>query len=178
MLAGNAARAIMALAALASFPSVRASSADSMDADIARVMDGFGLRGVWAPDCDRPASVDDPRLSIELSTPGLPEIRTWGASPSDAGEFIAIESAQLVSADMLELKLNALTSDPNILYDGMDTYQRIGAGVRLWRSERTWASSAAQALGYGAHVLRDQGTDAGLVPGRRFVSPILEQCNE
>lgn len=176
MSAGGVACAI-AVIATALCPSAGARPPGSMDGNVAQVLGRFGLQGIWAPDCHGPVASDNPRLLVDLSTLGLPEIRAWNGSPYDAGEFIQIASARLLSADMLELKLNSLTSDPNILYDRTDTYQRVGMRVRLWRSERTWASEAARALGYGAQVLRNMETDADLARGERLPFPALERCD-
>lgn len=176
MSAGSVACAIVAMVA-ASFSSAGARPADGRDGSVVQVLGRFGLQGVWAPDCHAPVAIDNPRLSVDLSTLGLPEIRAWNGSPYDAGEFIQIASARLLSADMLELKLNSLTSDPTIFYDRTDTYQRIGIRVRLWRSERTWASEAAQALGYGAQVLRTVETDADPARGEPLSPLGLERCD-
>lgn len=82
----------------------------------------------------------------------------------------------LLAPDMLVLRLEFLSiGDPNMSYARTDTYQKIGARMRLLRSEITRASVKAQSLGYHLGVSVDRALAPGPIGGAT-PSPILEQC--
>ncbi len=156
-----------------------ANSAPDKDEALMEGLTAFGLRGIWAPDCYKPISPDNPRISINLTVPGTPEIMTRRSNASYDFETMFIQDVEPTFPDMLTLKLTSMTLAADVSYDRTDTYQAFGKRLRLMRSEITEASGRAANSGFnvGLHV------ENGLSPAIRnaasyLFSPLLEQCKE
>lgn len=135
-------------------------------------MTGFGLRGVWSPDCYKAITPDNPRISINFSYLGVANIEKRGKAKTDFSflETMRIIDATVIQPDMLLLKLGGISwKDQPLVQDRIDTYQRLGARMRLFRSEVTSGPKLGLVV------------DEGLIRNGTYYdlpSPILEQCQD
>ena len=131
----------------------------------------FGLRGVWSPDCYRPASTRNPRIKVDTSQFGMVEIR-------QANETMAVEAAFPLGTDLLALRLSSVTTTQDDSVDRLDVYRKIGNRMQLYNSEVTAASDGAKRRGVVLGKTIVNGASRHPVAGGGFViPPLLEQCH-
>ena len=161
---------LLLLAMLLTSPKSSTAAADPT-APIVDALTAFGLRGVWSPDCYRPASPNNPRTEIDASQFGLVEIR-------QADEMMAVEGAFPLGTDLLALRLSSLTTMQDDSVDRLDVYRKIGNRMQLYNSEVTAASDGARWRGVvlGKTIVNGASRQP-IAGGGFFILPLLEQCH-
>ncbi len=89
--------AVIALAAATLLAAARAAPVDDLFHE-------FGLFGVWAADCAKPASPANPHVSIAMPSPGL-VLESHDLGPEYTLNRYSMLSAERLSADELSVKV-------------------------------------------------------------------------
>lgn len=160
-------------------------AADDPANKVLPALTAFGLRGVWAPDCYRPPSQVNFRLSIDPSAMiGTVTLEKRSFLVTDERheplEWMEISAAR-VENDIIALTLGSLTGDGEHGYFKIDTYQRFGNRIRLMRSEHTFAQPKLLSEGYRLGIATNKGFTPSVnssLGNTENIEPLLERCNE
>lgn len=160
-------------------------AADDPANKVLPALTAFGLRGVWAPDCYRPPSQTNFRLSIDASTMvGIVTLEKRILSLIDERhkpiEWMEVSAARIEN-DTITLDLGSLSGDSEYGYYKIDTYQRFGNRIRLMRSEHTFAQPKLLSEGYHLGIVTDEGFTPPIklsLGNPMRAEPLLERCNE
>jgi hypothetical protein len=98
---------VMRIAAVLVLAAATAMPAAAQTAPVDALFEQFGLFGIWAADCQQPASPANPHVSITTPSPGLV------SESHDLGPNYTINHYSMVSAERVSAEQLALFNQPD-----------------------------------------------------------------